>query len=134
MERVEERDGGLRAVVVYREVERGRRGTRGSDGGREGERGELRRRAGRHRQKWTGKSDSTSFHFQRARSLARSLADSFRTFRSLTLALIRRFMQPASSPRTKIGNTAVFAERPGPSRCLAREFRGDEHPRPKSSR
>lgn len=77
--------------------------------------GGLRRRAGRHRQKWTGKSNSTSFHFQRARSLARSLIR-FVRFVRFTLALIRRFMQPmVSSSRTKIGNAAVFAKRSGSS-------------------
>lgn len=70
-----------------------------------------------------------------ARSLARSLLRFVRS-RSFVVSCGRRQRHRAlRAPRTKIGNAAVFANerRPtidlGPSRCPAKEFRGNEHGR-----
>lgn len=79
--------------------------------------------------------DSTSFHFQRARSLARWYVRFVCFSFAHTRAHSPFHANGASGPRTKIGNAAVFARRPGPLGAPGpvREFRGNERPRvPKS--
>lgn len=105
-----------------RDVDVGRRRQAGRQADRQIEAG---RQASRPANKQAGRSGRVRaiqppFTFnERARSLARLLA------RSLALSHVRRLYGGESTPRTKIGNAAVFAEH-----ALAREFRGYERSQP----